>query len=309
MLAVVKSSIKALFQDIPSTFECQTNLMTSFFSATDVRKKTETEGEDDNCEERRPSLVSSLKALKRAFVAGDSEPDIAIAIKEKRAKLDCSRSSENIVMYEPSTAVKKATIFVRKTESTFEGKKEETEPKESVDTYDCDEIQPASPSKIILIDDLAPRTGERRLVRVSFSLRKAKKRALESTIDSDRKYRKYLAKISPDSNTDAEKELQRNIAKSDFRSMEVYGQFNLGFIIAGLGDDLFIVDQHATDEKFNFETLQKAKMLESQKMVCPQPLNLTPANESLLIENMEVFKRNGFEFNTDAGVRKSSSSF
>ena len=35
-------------------------------------------------------------------------------------------------------------------------------------------------------------------------------------------------------------------------------QFNLGFIIAGKDDDLFIIDQHATDEKFNFERLQNA---------------------------------------------------
>jgi DNA mismatch repair protein PMS2 len=32
--------------------------------------------------------------------------------------------------------------------------------------------------------------------------------------------------------------------------MKVLGQFNLGFIIARLEDDLFILDQHACDEKF-----------------------------------------------------------
>jgi len=39
--------------------------------------------------------------------------------------------------------------------------------------------------------------------------------------------------------------------------MEVVGQFNLGFIVAKLNKDLFIVDQHAADEKYNFETLQR----------------------------------------------------
>jgi DNA mismatch repair protein PMS2 len=38
--------------------------------------------------------------------------------------------------------------------------------------------------------------------------------------------------------------------------MAAVGQFNLGFIIARLGADLFIVDQHASDEKANFERLQ-----------------------------------------------------
>lgn len=39
--------------------------------------------------------------------------------------------------------------------------------------------------------------------------------------------------------------------------MQVVGQFNLGFILARLGRDVFIVDQHAADEKTNFERLMK----------------------------------------------------
>jgi len=44
-------------------------------------------------------------------------------------------------------------------------------------------------------------------------------------------------------------------------------QFNLGFIITRLGRDLFIVDQHATDEKFNYERLQSNTVLHSQKLI------------------------------------------
>ena len=49
--------------------------------------------------------------------------------------------------------------------------------------------------------------------------------------------------------------------------MEIIGHFNLGFIIVKLGSDLFIVDQHATDEKYNFETLQKTTTITSQNLV------------------------------------------
>lgn len=45
---------------------------------------------------------------------------------------------------------------------------------------------------------------------------------------------------------------------------QVLGQFNLGFIIARHRDDLFIVDQHATDEKYNFERLQRDTVLQGQ---------------------------------------------
>ena len=60
--------------------------------------------------------------------------------------------------------------------------------------------------------------------------------------------------------------------------MQVVGQFNLGFIIArrrcddGVDasvdrlDDLFIIDQHAADEKYNFETLQESTKIASQKL-------------------------------------------
>lgn len=44
-------------------------------------------------------------------------------------------------------------------------------------------------------------------------------------------------------------------------------QFNLGFIIAKNGKDLFIVDQHATDEKYNFEMLQRHTVLQSQQLI------------------------------------------
>ena len=46
-----------------------------------------------------------------------------------------------------------------------------------------------------------------------------------------------------------------------------YSQFNLGFIVTRLGRDLFIIDQHATDEKYNFEQLQKHTVIQSQKLI------------------------------------------
>jgi DNA mismatch repair ATPase MutL len=43
----------------------------------------------------------------------------------------------------------------------------------------------------------------------------------------------------------ATSELMRVFNKADFAEMQSVGQFNLGFIIAKLRGDLFIVDQHA----------------------------------------------------------------
>ena len=61
--------------------------------------------------------------------------------------------------------------------------------------------------------------------------------------------RRFCASIDPKENNNAEEELRKEINKKDFLKMKIYGQFNRGFIIAGLGEDLFIIDQHASDEK------------------------------------------------------------
>ena len=53
----------------------------------------------------------------------------------------------------------------------------------------------------------------------------------------------FIARIQPSQNCNAEQELSRNLGKDSFDKMSVIGQFNLGFIIAKLDNDLFIVDQ------------------------------------------------------------------
>ncbi|KAH9852812.1 hypothetical protein C2E23DRAFT_729924 [Lenzites betulinus] len=108
---------------------------------------------------------------------------------------------------------------------------------------------------------------------------------------------------------EATEALSRVIDKTDFASMEVVGQFNLGFIVVrrrkgshgpdsrpGTGtDDLFIVDQHAADEKYNFETLQQTTKIDCQKLFQPQVLELTAADELVALENLDVLRQNGFE--------------
>lgn len=111
--------------------------------------------------------------------------------------------------------------------------------------------------------------------------------------------RLFRAKIAPDSNSSAEKELRKNISKDMFESMEILGQFNLGFIIAKLDSDLFIIDQHASDEKFNFEDQQRNTTIKSQRLIIPQKLELTAANEAILMDNIEIFQKNGFDFEID----------
>ncbi|KAK5850602.1 hypothetical protein PBY51_001468 [Eleginops maclovinus] len=123
---------------------------------------------------------------------------------------------------------------------------------------------------------------------------------LQRQRDSDElRYRRFRAKINPGENNSAEEELKKEISKDMFKEMEIIGQFNLGFIIAKLNSDIFMIDQHATDEKYNFEMLQQHTVLQGQKLIVPQKLHLTAVSENVLMENIEIFRKNGFEFLID----------
>ncbi|XP_022251208.1 mismatch repair endonuclease PMS2-like [Limulus polyphemus] len=161
-------------------------------------------------------------------------------------------------------------------------------------------------SSEVTVDE--PQPVHKKMVILPFSLERLKVdvKKEEQKLDEKNKceYRKFRAKITPSDNQSAEQELRKEFRKDMFSQMEVLGQFNLGFIIAKLGADLFIIDQHATDEKYNFEMLQKNTILETQKLLHPQTLELTASSEATLLENVEIFHKNGFEFciNEDATV-------
>ncbi|GAA6010657.1 hypothetical protein JCM11491_003013 [Sporobolomyces phaffii] len=112
----------------------------------------------------------------------------------------------------------------------------------------------------------------------------------------------------------AEATLSRVVSKDDFESMEVVGQFNLGFIIArrrvrtvskavaqsdDLHDDLFIIDQHASDEKYNFEKLQAETVIQSQRLLAPRVLNLPSHDEITAIEHLDLLRLNGYDVVVD----------
>lgn len=102
----------------------------------------------------------------------------------------------------------------------------------------------------------------------------------------------------------AEEELYIKLEKSDYAEMKVIGQFNSGFIISQLDGDVFIVDQHAADERYNFERVCAELDLKPQKCVKPTQLELTAHDENIIIDHRPVFERNGFRFliNADAPI-------
>eukprot|EP01083_Nonionella_stella_P080780 222103_1 len=94
--------------------------------------------------------------------------------------------------------------------------------------------------------------------------------------------------------------MKRILCATECVNMDIIGQFNKGFIIASSGDDIFIIDQHASDEKYRFEKLMKNHTMKSQRLLIPKYVEcLTVQQEIAIIENINVFEQNGFKFKVD----------
>ncbi|KAI1547774.1 MutL DNA mismatch repair enzyme ATPase [Pyrenophora tritici-repentis] len=101
---------------------------------------------------------------------------------------------------------------------------------------------------------------------------------------------------------DPEERLSLTVTKSDFHDMRIVGQFNQGFIIAvrpptstAPTSDLFIIDQHASDEKYNFERLAATTVLVSQRLVHPHPRELSAVEKEIILANEHALLANGFD--------------
>ncbi|KAF2205720.1 DNA mismatch repair protein MutL [Delitschia confertaspora ATCC 74209] len=103
-----------------------------------------------------------------------------------------------------------------------------------------------------------------------------------------------------------EERLSLTVSKSDFMAMRIIGQFNLGFILAVRPPtrtcpthDLFIIDQHASDEKYNFERFTASTILVPQRLVHPRPLELTAIEEEIILNSKDSLTANGFIVSMD----------
>jgi DNA mismatch repair protein PMS2 len=105
-----------------------------------------------------------------------------------------------------------------------------------------------------------------KLLATSESFKKSKSNGSKSLSDIS------ISNIADDEDI-VEGMLNLSIHKNDFLKMNLVGQFNLGFILVTKVNektgqkDLFIVDQHASDEIYNFERLQRDTVIQNQPMV------------------------------------------
>jgi DNA mismatch repair protein PMS2 len=94
--------------------------------------------------------------------------------------------------------------------------------------------------------------------------------------------------------SDNVKRMQSVFERASFANLHVIGQFNLGFIVCRLGNELYVVDQHAADEKTNYERLLTTTKLNVQQLLVPLRLDLTEREIDIVEESADIFRANGF---------------
>ncbi|CAG9582517.1 mismatch repair protein [Leishmania major strain Friedlin] len=91
-------------------------------------------------------------------------------------------------------------------------------------------------------------------------------------------------------------DLNHYFTKNSFKEMRVIGQFNHGFIIAVLPNgDVFVVDQHASDEKYNYERLVRAYEATPQPLVMPVSVAMSAHEVDLAVEHKLALQHHGFK--------------
>lgn len=81
-------------------------------------------------------------------------------------------------------------------------------------------------------------------------------------------------------------------------SLKPLGQIRESFILAVNHEGLWIIDQHVAHERVLFEKVLRqraAQKVESQRLLMPLVLELTPAQQAVFAEISEELNRNGFE--------------
>ena len=96
---------------------------------------------------------------------------------------------------------------------------------------------------------------------------------------------------------EAERESASGLAPS-LSSLKPLGQVHDSFILAVSSEGLWIIDQHVAHERVLFEKVLRqraAQQVESQRLLMPLLLELTPAQQSIFSTISDELARNGFE--------------
>ncbi len=94
------------------------------------------------------------------------------------------------------------------------------------------------------------------------------------------------------------KEIEKEQTKKSFVSYKIVGQVFGTYWIIQQNDSVFLIDQHAAHERILYEkfiNLYKSKSFTSQMLLQPLVVKITPKENQILIDNLDLFATIGFQ--------------
>ncbi|CAF0875032.1 unnamed protein product [Adineta steineri] len=269
-------------------------------------------------EKSTPSLSPSLSTQDRALFTFESH-DIVKHNNHSDTKNDeCSVDDDDDVNDEDDDPHDKTLLhgspskkdFLDKIKQLKQNDEESEEIRVSVDhdlqMYTSTPIAKEKPKPVEELKSIQVTSYKSCEIKVKFNMNKLKEKyrvmSEKTDISSSISNHHFNIHIGEDQNEEAEDELRRQINKTDFERMSIIGQFNRGFILVTLVDhssQLFIVDQHAADEIYNFHRLYDQTIVSRQPLLHPKTIPLDPSRQVLLQQHIDLFTRLGFDIEID----------
>ncbi|CDW73097.1 dna mismatch repair protein [Stylonychia lemnae] len=158
------------------------------------------------------------------------------------------------------------------------------------DTLQFDQNNIALQENFIDLDpqaELIKRVQNKKKYRPSFILRLNRR---YQQLINEMNYDKFMHDFKND-------DMKKIFEKREFRKLKTIGQFNDGFILCTLNkNDLFILDQHACDERYNLERLTAKLKVDSQPLMQPIFTDLALGSYNLVQKYERIFNIYGFKF-------------
>lgn len=85
-----------------------------------------------------------------------------------------------------------------------------------------------------------------------------------------------------------------NEPKVDIPDFRVIGEAFKTYILVEIDNDMYIIDKHAAHERMNFERLKASTVINSQILLSPVSVRLSPEEYSVVCDNIELYAKCGF---------------
>ena len=141
--------------------------------------------------------------------------------------------------------------------------------------------------------------------------KKTEEENTKSNLDFEKMYSQTFGVKKEEDNQDAEKVTEYKYAdaknlsvfeeKEDYKNVPAYtyrGAVFSTYLIIEMGNEMYIIDQHAAHERVLYEEIKKnyyqTAEKESQIMLLPDIINLSHKEKAIVKENVDLFKKAGF---------------